>query len=127
MYNIEIYLWVNAVLYAVFAIWCLLLPATAGNFTGLTFINTSGRSEFFALYIGLEAAWAIMFALAAIKPEWQYFGILYAVFMYAGLVVGRWISIFQKGISSNMTYLIAILEIILGTWAVVILLNHPLS
>ncbi len=120
----EIYLWVNALLYAIFAVWCLVQPSKAGNFTGLSFLNASGRSEFFAIYVGLEAAWAAMFVICASKPSMIYAGLFYAVIMYAGLVVGRWISVFQKGISSKYTYILAILEIILGTWAVVLLMQY---
>lgn len=120
----EIYLWINAVLYAVFAIWCLFQPTAAGNFTGLSFINASGRSEFFALYVGLEAAWAVMFAICASQADMIYAGLFYSVIMYSGLVIGRWISVFQKGISSKYTYILAILEIILGTWAVVLLMQY---
>lgn len=120
----ELYLWINAVLYTVFAVWCLFQPTNAGKFTGLSFINTSGRSEFFAIYVGLEAAWAVMFAICAINPDLCYAGIFYSVILYSGLVGGRWISIFQKGISSNYTYILAILEIVLGAWAVLLLMQY---
>ncbi len=121
--NAEFFLWVNAVLYAVFAVWCAANPTGTANFSGIGFLNTNGRSEYFALYVGLQAAWAVMFAVCAIKPDLQYAGVFYSVFLYAGVVGGRWISIFQKGIASNSVYIIAILELILGAWAVLLLTN----
>jgi hypothetical protein len=122
--TVEIYLWINAVLYAAFAIWCLLQPTATATFSGLSFLNNSGRSEYFALYVGLEAAWSVMYVICAVNPELHYAGIFYSVFLYAGVIAGRWISIFQKGISSNNTYVIAILELILGAWAVWILAGY---
>lgn len=121
MTTIEIYLWINAVLYSAFSLWCLWKPTTTATFTGLGLLNASGRSEYFALYVGLQGAWAVLFIVCAVNLDLQHAGILYAVFIYAGLVLGRWISIFQKGISSNKTYILAILEIVLGTWAAVLL------
>lgn len=121
MTTIEIYLWINAVLYAAFAIWCMMKPTTTATFSGISLLNSSGRSEYFALYVGLQGAWAVMYVICALNPDLYYAGIFYSVFLYVGVVVGRWISIFQKGISSNNTYVIAILEIVLGTWAVLLL------
>lgn len=121
--NVEFYLWLNAVIYAIFSAWCAINPTTTAAFSGFNFANTNGRSEYFAIYVGLQGAWAVMFAVCAIKPELQYAGIFFSVFIYAGVVLGRWISIFQKGIANNNAYYIAILEIILGAWAVLLLSN----
>ncbi len=120
----ELYLWINAILYAGFAIWCLLKPSGTAAFSGLSFLNASGRSEYFAIYVGLEFAWVIMYIICAMDPGLYYAGIFYSVVLYAGVVAGRWISIFQKGVSSNNTYIIAILELILGAWAVMLLLQY---
>lgn len=122
--NAEIYLWINAVMYAAFAIWCLAKPTSTAAFSGLSFLNVSGRSEYFAIYVGLQGAWAIMFAICAGCESMQYAGVFYAVFLYAGVIIGRWISIFQKGNSSNSAFVIAILEIILGAWAVWLLTQY---
>lgn len=123
MSSIAIYLWFNAVLYAAFTIWCLLRPTATAAFSGLSLLNTSGRSEYFALYVGLEGAWALLFALCALKPEWQFAGMLNAVFIYAGLICGRWISILQKGVASSNTYYIAALEVGLGIWGILLFLK----
>ena len=122
--NAEIYLWINAFLYAAFALWCMIQPTTTATFSGLSFFNVSGRAEYFAIYVGLEAAWAVMYIICALNDDLQFAGVFYSVFLYAGVVIGRWISIFQKGVASNNTYIIAILEIILGAWAVVLLSQY---
>lgn len=122
--NAEIYLWINAVLYAAFAAWCMIQPNKTAAFSGLSFLNVSGRAEYFAIYVGLEAAWAVMYAICAINESMEYAGVFYSVFLYSGVVIGRWISIFQKGVASNNTYFIAILEIILGAWAVWLLTQY---
>ncbi|HRH55037.1 MAG TPA: DUF4345 family protein, partial [Chitinophagales bacterium] len=110
--NAEIYLWINAFLYAAFALWCMIQPTTTATFSGLSFLNVSGRAEYFAIYVGLEAAWAVMYIICALNDDLQFAGVFYSVFLYAGVVIGRWISIFQKGVATNNTYIIAILEII---------------
>ncbi len=120
MTTIEIYLWVNAVLYAGFAFWCGLKPTATASFSGISFINTSGRSEYFALYVGLEAAWAAMYAWCALHEDFRSAGLFFSVVLYAGLVSGRWISILQKGAASKNTYYIAAIEIALGIWAIVL-------
>lgn len=122
--NAEIYLWINAFLYAAFALWCMIQPTTTATFSGMSFLNVSGRAEYFAIYVGLEAAWAVMYIVCALNDDLQFAGVFYSVFLYAGVVIGRWISIFQKGVASNNTYIIAILEIILGAWAVVLLSQY---
>lgn len=115
---VEIYLWLNAVLYAGFALWCMVKPSDTAAFSGLSFLNVSGRAEYFAIYVGLEAAWSVMYIVCAVNEDLQFSGIFFSVVLYAGVVVGRWISIFQKGTSSKNSYIIGILEIILGCWAV---------
>lgn len=119
----EFYLWLNAVIYAIFATWCAISPTTTAAFSGFGFLNTNGRSEYFAIYVGLQGAWAVMYAVCALNPDLFYAGIFFSVFIYAGVVAGRWISIFQKGVAGNNAYYIAILEIILGSWAVLLLTN----
>lgn len=121
--NAEFFLWVNAVLYAGFAAWCAISPTSTAAFSGFSFMNVNGRSEYFALYVGLQAAWSVMFAVCAVNTDLQYAGVLYAVFLYAGVIFGRWVSIFQKGVAGNNVYIIAILEIVLGAWAVLLLTN----
>lgn len=120
----QIYFWVNAVLYAGFASWCLLKPSATAAFSGLSFLNTSGRSEYFAVYVGMEAGWAIFYILCALKTELQYGGLIFSVCIYGGIVLFRWISIIQKGASSTNTYFITGLEILLLVWAIWLLYRH---
>lgn len=118
---IAIYLWLNAVLYLLFAVICLLRPTKSAAFSGLGFLSSSGRAEYFAVYVGLEVSWALLFAFCAIRPGWQHAGILYSAFLYGGVIAGRWISIFQKKPQSRNTYLIAGAELLLGIWAFLLL------
>lgn len=117
---VEIYFWLNAVLYIAFSIWCLVKPTDTAAFSGLSFLNVSGRAEYFALYVGLQAAMAIMYIVCALEESLQFAGIFYSVVFYSGAVAGRWISIFQKGSSSKNTYIIAALEIILAGGAILL-------
>lgn len=120
----QIYFWVNAVLYAGFALWCLIKPTTTATFSGLSFLNSSGRSEYFAIYVGMEAGWALLYIFCALKTELQYAGLLFSACIYGGIVLFRWISILQKGASSTNTYIVSGLEIILLVWALWLLIRH---
>ncbi|MFN0274837.1 MAG: hypothetical protein ACKVPJ_03755 [Chitinophagales bacterium] len=121
--SVEIYLWLNCILYSGFAGWCLLKPTATATFSGLSFLNTSGRAEYFAVYVGMEAGWAVFYLLCALNEELYYAGILFSVCIYAGIVLFRWVSILQKGASSKNGYYIAILEMILLAWAVILLMK----
>ena len=119
----EIYLWINAVLYAFFALWCLVRPEGTAAFSGLSFLNGSGRAEYLAIYFGLEAGWVVFFALCAYKPELTYAGILFSVCLYAGVIIGRWYSILFHGKVVKTTFIIAGMELVLGIWAFALLAN----
>lgn len=117
------YLWINCVLYAFFALYCLAKPTATAAFSGLSFLSTSGRAEYFAVYVGMEAGWAVFYALCALQEELMYAGVVFSVCIYAGIVLFRWISIIQKGSTSKNSYIIAGLEILLLAWAIVLLIS----
>ncbi len=52
-----LYLWINALIYVVFGLWCALrLDDTATNL-GYTVLSDSGRAEYLTVYSGLQWAW----------------------------------------------------------------------
>lgn len=60
------YLWLLTLVYALFAVWTALRPDATATFLGLRFSEGAGRIEYVTVYGGLEAALAIVFALAAL-------------------------------------------------------------
>jgi hypothetical protein len=108
-----IYLWSNAFLYLIFAVWCLLKTTATAEFAGLGFLNGSGRSEYLTVYVGLEAGLAVFFALTALKPEYRELGILFSLALYVGVVLVRTITLFTISSIGMGTYIIAGLEWVL--------------
>ena len=113
------YLYVNAALYFIFAVWCLIKPEQTARFSGYRFINGSGKSEYLTIYVGLQAGLTGFYTYAALKEEFQLAGILFSVFLYAGIVTVRLISLIMLPAIRKGTYTIAALETLLGIGAIV--------
>ncbi len=121
------YLLVNAALYAIFAIWCTLLPTKTASFLGLGLPSASGRSEYITVYGGLEFGVAAFLALAALRPGLQHAGILFCVCFYSGLVLWRAGTFLAIPGIGKATIGFAVSELILGILAWVIFLKMPAS
>lgn len=114
------YLYTNALLYAVFAAWCALkLDATSQNL-GYAALTASGRTEYLAVYGGLQWGLALAFLLFATKPEWHRLGLLVSLALYAPIVLHRAIGLLRYGPVERMTYAVAALEIALLAAAVLL-------
>ncbi|MEP6634945.1 MAG: DUF4345 domain-containing protein [Luteimonas sp.] len=106
-----VYLYLNAAMYAVFALWCALkLDDTARNL-GYTALSNSGRSEYFTVYGGLQWGLALIFLYFAYKPELHRIGLLAAIALYAPIVMHRSLSLLRFGPVETMTKMVAGLEI----------------
>lgn len=115
-----IYLWVNAAMYAVFALWCAVsLDKTSANL-GYTALSNSGRSEYFTVYGGLQWGLGLAFAYFAMKPELHRVGVVFALAVYAPIVLHRTISLLRFGPVETMTKAVAGLEIVMLVLAVVL-------
>lgn len=121
-----IYLYLNAAMYAVFALWCALrLESTAANL-GYTALSNSGRSEYFTVYGGLQWGLALVFAYTALKPELQRTGIVIGIAVYAPLVLHRLVSLARFGPVESLTKVVAGLEVaMLVAAAAIWLLDRP--
>lgn len=106
-----LYLYANAALYAVFALWCALrLDSTAANL-GYSALSNSGRSEYFTVYGGLQWGLALIFLYTALKPELHRPGIAIAIALYAPIVLHRLISLARFGPVESLTKMVAGLEV----------------
>jgi len=116
----QIYLFVNAALYVIFALWCTFMPEKTASTLGLSFRSGSGKSEYITVYGGLEFGVAMFFLVAALRPELRTAGVLFAVLFYGGLIVWRLGTfIFVSGIG-RVTYGFAAGELVLGILALVV-------
>lgn len=108
-----LYLYFNASLYAVFALWCALgLDRTSANL-GYTALSNSGRSEYFTVYGGLQWGLALIFLYLALKPELHRAGVVVALALYAPIVLHRLISLMRFSPVEKLTLAVAGLEIAL--------------
>jgi hypothetical protein len=114
-----IYLYVNAVLYLIFALWCTIGMSRTAPAMGFTSLANGGRSEYLAIYGGLQIGLAISFWLLARNPEWHKPGILFALVLYAPIVLFRLVSLARYWPVGNVTLATAALEVVLlaiGAW-----------
>jgi hypothetical protein len=89
------YLYLNAVLYLVFAIWCSVAPASTAQNLGYKSLSSGGHSEY----------------LLARNPSTLRLGLLIAVTLYAPIVLYRVITVVRFWPVSVMTVGTGILEL----------------
>jgi hypothetical protein len=116
-----IYLWINAFLYALFAAWTTLSPLQTSSSMGFEVLSNSGRSEFLVVYGGIELGFALFFALTAWNSQWQRLGVIFAVCLYAPIVLYRLITVWQFWPVKPLTLQVGALEVILLIVGVVLL------
>lgn len=121
---IRAYLFVNAVLYVLFAAWCTFAPDKTAAGIGLAFRSSSGRSEYLTVYGGLQFALAIFFAIASLRAEYRTAGLLFALCLYVSLVAFRLVTIATIPGIERMTYITGGLELVLGAAAAVLWLRR---
>lgn len=89
----NIYLYVNAMLYLLFAIWCTLAPARTASNLGYVVLARGGRSEYLVIYGGLQLGLAIAFFLLARNAAYVSLGIELSIALYAPIVFYRLITL----------------------------------
>ncbi len=94
---LALYCWVNAGLYALFAAWCVLAEERTSQFVGLSPINAGGRSEYWAVYGGLQAGLGVFYLLAALAPEHRRTALIFSLCLYGGIVAFRTCAAFREG------------------------------
>jgi len=98
-----VYLYLNAALYLIFAVWMTLSPWTTAASVGYEALSSSGRSEFLVIYGGLQLGLAVFYALTASSRYSQRVGILFSVCLYAPIVMYRAVTIARFWpVKSNM-------------------------
>jgi hypothetical protein len=117
----SIYLYLNALLYAVFAVWCTLRWPSTSHALGYAGLNDSGRSEYLVIYGGLQWGLAVLFLLLGNRSEFHALGLWVSLGIYVPIVAYRWITIAVWPRVSGMTLAVAGLETALLVGASVIL------
>lgn len=84
-----VYLWLNAAMYLLLALWCAAYPDRSARALGYGELSAAGRTEFLTVYAGLELGLAAIFAcLAAYELLWA-MGLVFSIFLYGGIVAFR--------------------------------------
>lgn len=109
---ITAYLYLNAALYLVFAIWCTVAMTTTSRNLGYEVLNASGRSEYLVIYGGLQLGLAVLFAALAANPAHHRFGLIVALGFYVPIVIYRGITIVMFK-AQGMTLAVGALETVL--------------
>ena len=107
------YLFINAALYLLLAVWCTVKHRTTSAGSGYTALNTSGHSEYLVIYGGLQLGLAAIFAYFAAHPEYHRLGLLVSLFLYAPIVVYRVVTVIQFKPVSAITLATGALEVLL--------------
>lgn len=113
MLFVKLYLWVNAVLYALFAILCSVKADATASFLGYHFSETAGKIEYLTVYGGLELGLAFFFVYSAVANGMAIPAIYFSCFLYGCLVLFRILALLYFGWSGVNIFIIAILEFVL--------------
>ncbi len=120
----SIYLWLNAALYALFAVWCTVSPGRTATNLGYESLTAGGRSEYLVIYGGLQLGFAAFFAiLARGDASLQRLGVLFALCLYVPIVAYRATTVVKFWPLPSMTLMVAALEGVLLVAALVLYLR----
>jgi hypothetical protein len=117
-----LYLWTNAVLYFLLALWCTLLPAATSQSIGFVTLSNSGQSEYAVIYGGMQFGFAFLFGWTALSGNHR-FGLIFSLAIYVPILLFRIISVVRYWPVSTTTLATGALEIVLTGAAILLWLN----
>lgn len=82
------YLYFNAAIYALLAVWCTLMPGPTAAAVGFQVLDKSGQSEYLVIYGGLQLGMAFLFAYFARTGQPRN-GLVLSLAFYVPIVVYR--------------------------------------
>lgn len=123
----QLYLWVNAALYLLFAVWCTVAPSSTATSLGYVNRNSAGHSEYLVIYGGLQLGLVLFFAWTANRSDLHSVGVIFGLMLYAPIVIYRWITVIKFWPVPSMTVGVGVLETVLLVWALVLFQRHHLQ
>ncbi len=124
----QIYLYLNAALYLVFAAWCTVAASSTATNLGYVGLSNSGRSEYLVIYGGLQLGLAVMFWLLGRSAVYWRLGILIGIALYAPIVLYRVVTVARHWPVGGLTLATGGLEtalLIAAVWLYFAGLNAP--
>jgi hypothetical protein len=104
------YLYLNAALYLLFAVWCTVAPSNTARNIGYTSLSNGGHSEYLVIYGGLQLGLAVIFWLLARNPNNLRLGLLISIGLYAPIVLYRTATVIRFWPVAPLTWATGILE-----------------
>jgi hypothetical protein len=95
-----LYLAFNAVMYVVFAAWCALRPETTAAYLGLEAVTPAGRTEYLAIYGGLQAGFAAFYVRALRRDGDRRGALSFSACLYLGIALFRGIAVAREGFAA---------------------------
>lgn len=117
----KFYFILNAVIYLLFSVWCMIRPGETAKSLGYETLSNSGKAEYAAVYVGMELGLCAFFAICAFNPSMLRPGLIFATCFYLGLMIARTISVLLLDNVSKMTFVAGGMEYILGIGAALLL------
>ena len=117
---VRIYFWLNAAIYALVGLACMLNPDRLARAIGYYTLDNSGSSDFLAVYAGLELGLAAFYLALAADERREETGLLFSLCLYGGLVLFRIPSLFLYNPVRWVTHVTAGLELLLLLGAIVL-------
>ena len=114
-----VYLWINAVLYALLALWCLLMPTQTSQSIGFLQLSNSGQSEYAVIYGGMQFGFAFLFAWTALSGNVR-FGLIFALSIYVPILLFRIVSVARFWPVSSTTLGTGAFEVVLTAAALLL-------
>ncbi len=112
---LKAYLYFNALLYALLAAWCTLMPAQTAAAVGFKLLDKSGQSEYLVIYGGLQLGMAFLFAYFARTGQSRN-GLVLSLAFYVPIVIYRAFTLATLWPVQATTQALAVLEwLLLGT------------
>lgn len=121
-----LYLWINAVLYALLALWCTLMPGQTSQSIGFIQLSSSGQSEYAVIYGGMQFGFAFLFAWTALSGNHR-FGLIFALAIYVPIMLFRIVSVARYWPVSTTTLGTGTLEVLLTSAAILLWFNQRTS
>ncbi|CAN7301771.1 DUF4345 domain-containing protein [Pseudoxanthomonas sp. LjRoot143] len=103
------YLYLNALVYLLLAVWCTVAPARTAAAVGYTSLSRSGQVEYLTIYGGLQLGLAILFAWFAWSQQMRT-GLVLALALYVPIVLFRSIGLVRWWPVETTTLVLAAVE-----------------
>ena len=107
---VAVYLYINALLYFVFALLCTVWNTDTSKNLGYSVLSRSGESEYVVVYGGMQVGLGVIFAWLAQTPTTRDIGLQIALCLYIPIVLYRWVTIGLKWPVGGMTIGVGALE-----------------